>query len=254
MEEIRAEPGNLHIAFTTKSPLGNEVAPECIEAVKNAANLLSDLGHKVEEDKPNYDGMELVMSYMMMYFGEVAAEIDNLEPLLGRRAKPKDVEPATWTFGLLGRTFSARDFVKEMQRWNDYSRMMGKFHQKYDLYLTPTIAVPPPKIGETAPKPVELQAMKIVNSLGLGKILKASGIMEQLTEKTMSKMPFTQLANITGQPAMSVPLYWTPEGLPCGVQFIAPIGEEGILFRLAAQLEQAKPWFGINPPVFAGSL
>jgi amidase len=78
--------------------------------------------------------------------------------------------------------------------------------------------------------------------------------MEQLTEKTMSKMPFTQLANITGQPAMSVPLYWTPEGLPCGVQFIAPIGEEGILFRLAAQLEQAKPWFGINPPVFAGSL
>ena len=256
MEAIKVDPKKLRIAFTTESPLGNEVAPECIEAVKNDINKMVHLGlgHVVEDEKPKYDGMELAMSYMMMYFGEMAAEIDNMQFLLGRKAKPKDVEPPTWTLGLLGRTFSAGDFVKEMQRWNEYSRMMGKFHQQYDLYMTPTIAIPPPKIGETAPKPLELQAMKIVNTLGLGKVLKASGIMEQLAEKSLSKMPFTQLANLTGQPAMSVPLHWTSEGLPCGVQFIAPIGDEATLFQLAAQLEKARPWFTHHPPLFAGAM
>ncbi|MCH8012889.1 MAG: amidase [Candidatus Marinimicrobia bacterium] len=251
MEEIQTAPGRLRIAITTQSPLGNEVHPECVAAVKSAANLLSDLGHHVEETKPDYDGMELAMSYLMMYFGEVAAEIDNLEPMIGRKPKQKDVEPATWTLGLLGRTFTACEFVKAIQRWNDFSRIMGRFHQKYDIYVTPTIAVPPPKIGETLPSTAELFGMKIMNTLGLGKILKVSGIVNQLAKKSLSKMPFTQLANLTGQPAMSVPLHWTSEGLPCGVQFIAPIGDEATLYRLAAQLEKAKPWFDKNPPVFA---
>ncbi len=251
MAEIQTDPGKLKIAMTTESPLGNDVHPECVAAVKSAGNLLSDLGHHVEETKPDYDGMELAMSYLVMYFGEVAAEIDNLRPMIGRKPSQKDVEPATWTLGLLGRTFSACEFVRAMQRWNDFSRIMGRFHQKYDIYVTPTIAVPPPRIGETLPSSAELFGMKTMNALGLGKILKASGIVRQLAEKSLSKMPFTQLANLTGQPAMSVPLHWTAEGLPCGVQFVAPIGDEATLYRLAAQLEKAKPWFDKNPPVFA---
>ena len=251
MEEIQIDPGHLRIAINTQSPLGNEVHPECIEAVKNAANLLSDLGHHVEEAIPEYDGTELAMSFLMMYFGEMAAEIDNLEPMLGRKATPKDVEPATWTLGLLGRTFSACEFVKAMQLWNKFSRIMGQFHQKYDIYITPTIAVLPPKIGDTLPSPSELFGMKVMNTFGLGRILKASGIVKQLAEKNLAKTPFTQLANLTGQPAMSVPLYWTSDGLPCGVHFMAPIGDEATLYRLAAQLEKAKPWFDKNPSVFA---
>jgi amidase len=251
MEEIQTDPGKLRIAFTSQSPLGNKVHSECVAAVESAANLLSNLGHHVEEAKPDYDGMELAMSYMTMYFGEVAAEIDNLAPMLGRKPRQKDVETATWTLGLLGRTFTACEFVKAIQRWNDFSRIMGRFHQKYDIYVTPTIAIPPPKIGELSPSSTELFSMKIMNTLGLGKILKASGIIKQLAEKSLSQVPFTQLANLTGQPAMSVPLYWTPEKLPCGVQFIAPIGDEATLFRLAAQLEKAKPWFDKKPPVFA---
>jgi amidase len=129
---------------------------------------------------------------------------------------------------------------------------MGRFHHKYDLFLTPTLAYPPVKIGELQPKPYERFAMKVVNALGLGFILKAAGLVDRMAEASLSKTPFTQLANLTGQPAMSVPLHWTPDGLPVGVHFMAPFGEEATLFRLAAQLEKARPWFDKHAPVWPG--
>ena len=249
MEEIRTDPGKLRIALSTESPIGSKVHSECVMAAKNAAKLLSELGHHVEETQPDYNGIELAKALMTAIFAEVSVEIDNLEPMLGRKASRRDVETTTWTLGMLGRTFTAADLTQAKWRWNDVSRIMGRFHQEYDIYMTPTMAVPPPKIGETLPKPMEIVVLKILNLLGLGKILEASGMVDQLVEKSLSNVPFTQLANVTGQPAMSVPLHWTPDGLPCGVQFIAPMGDEGTLFRLAVQLEQAAPWFGKRPPV-----
>jgi amidase len=127
---------------------------------------------------------------------------------------------------------------------------MGAFHQRYDVYLTPTIAVPPPAIGETRPAAGELMLLRTINRFGLGRLLKISGVAADLAQKSLAKMPFTQAANLTGQPAMSVPLYWNDNGLPCGVQFIAPIGDEVTLFRLAAQLERARPWADRRPPGF----
>jgi len=127
---------------------------------------------------------------------------------------------------------------------------MGRFHETYDVYLTPTVACPPVKIGELQPKPAEMALIKAVNTLGLGGLLKASGIVDKLAVESLPKTPFTQLANFTGQPAMSVPLYWTSEGLPCGSQFIGRFGEEAALLRLAAQLENEQPWFDKRPPGF----
>lgn len=248
--EIRTDPLPLRMAFSTASPVGGRVDPECVAAVENAAALLGDLGHRVEERTPDYDGMTLARSYLTMYFGEVAAEIDNLRPLLGRRPTPADVETVTWTLGLLGRSFTACEFVRALQYWNVVSRAMGRFHREYDVYITPTTAVPPPRIGETAPGPAERLVMRIANALKLGRALRASGIVDRLARESLAKMPFTQLANLTGQPAMSVPLHWTADGLPCGVQFIAPPGDEATLFRLAAQLERAAPWFDRTPPLF----
>jgi amidase len=186
-----------------------------------------------------------------MYFGEIAAEIEELKAHLGRKPKPTDVEALTWMLGLLGKTYSAGYFVKMMREWDKAARVMGRFHETYDVYLTPTLAYPPVKIGELQPKPAERVLINVVNALGLGSLLKASGIVDKLAVESLSKTPFTQLANFTGQPAMSVPLYWTSDGLPCGSQFMARFGDEATLLQLAAQLENEHPWFSKRPPVFA---
>ena len=251
LEEIGQNPGHLKIAFTTQSPLDTPVHPECVKAVTETVDLLEELGHQVEEAEPDTDGPTLAMSYLAMYFGEMAADIEELETVLGRKAQQTDVEPLTWTLGLMGRTYSAGYFVKAMREWGKASRAMGRFHLDYDLYLTPTLAYPPVKIGELKPKPAETLALKVINALRLGRLVKFSGMMDKLAIESLSKTPFTQLANFTGQPAMSVPLHWTSDGLPCGSQFIGRFGDEATLFRLAKQLEEARPWFDKRPPVRA---
>jgi amidase len=247
LSEVSRNPGKLKIAFTVKSPLGTQVHPECKKAVENAARMLEKMGHRVEEAEPRIDGLALAKSYFMLYFGEVAADVEELKNVLGRKLKHTDTEGATWALNLLGRSFSAGEFVLSMRDWNTFSRQMGIFHQTYDLYLTPTTAAPPVRIGELKQKPSEEFILKIINAMNLGGLLKISGITDKLAIEGLSKTPFTQLANLTGLPAMSVPLHWTPEGLPCGVQFIARFGEESVLFRLAGQIEKAKPWFDRRP-------
>jgi amidase len=113
--------------------------------------------------------------------------------------------------------------------------------------MTPTTAQPPARIGELKGKPYEIGALKAVNRLRLGRLLRASGIVDRIAFQNLARTPFTQLANFTGQPAMSLPLHWTRAGLPCGVHFTARIGEEATLFRLAAQLEAERPWFDRRP-------
>jgi amidase len=195
------------------------------------------------------DGLALARSYMSMYFGEIAADLEDLGKILGRKAVKGDVEPLTWTLGLLGRTFSSGDMVGAMRQWDTAARKMGRFFKSYDLYLTPTIAYPPARIGELQQNPAEALMMKIVNALKLGWLLKASGMVDQMAVRGLERTPFTQLANLCGLPAMSVPLYWNGDGLPCGSQFIAKFGEETTLLKLAAQLEKARPWFEKRPPI-----
>jgi amidase len=251
MQEIEQRPGRLKIAFNTQSPIDTKVHPECIAAVQQTAELLEELGHEVEEARPEVDGSALAKGLVVLYSGEIAAVMDELKVLLGRKARPSDVETLTWTVALLGRSFSAGQFVRAKSEWERSARVMGRFHEDYDLYLTPTLAYPPVKIGELAPKPVEVVLLKAINALGLGRLLIASGITDKLAVENLEKTPFTQLANFTGQPAMSVPLYWTADGLPCGVQFIGRYGDEATLLRLAAQLEEARPWFDKRPPIIA---
>jgi amidase len=247
LEETQRDPPRLRIAFNTRSPIGAPVHPENVKAVLLAALMLAKLGHDVVEASPDLDGRALARSYLAMLYGEVAADLTDLELVLGRPARPQDVETATWTLGLLGRYESAVSLAGARRLWGRAARRMGRFHQTYDLYMTPTTAQPPARIGELQPKPYEVLALKAVNRLGLGRLLRRSGAIERIAIQNMARTPFTQLANFTGQPAMSVPLHWTREGLPCGVHFMARIGDEATLFRLAAQLEQEQPWFQRRP-------
>ncbi len=247
LEEVGREPGRRRIAFSLGHPLGSVLHPECATAVREAARLLESLGHDVEEVPLPFDGRAVASAFLMLYFGETGASIAALSQHLGRPARPVDVEPTTWLLGLLGRTYSAADFAAARHSWNAHARAFGRFHQTYDFLLTPTLAAPPVRIGELQPKPTEQLLLKLVNTFGLGGLIRRSGIVEQLAEQSLEKTPYTQVANLTGQPAMSVPLHWTADGLPCGVQFMAALGREDLLLQLAGQLEQARPWFDRRP-------
>lgn len=248
LEEVDRDPGKLRIAFTTTSPLGTAVDPECAAAVEGTASLLEEMGHRVEERTPDIDGRELALAYLTLYFGETAADIDALEAELGRKAAPGDVEPLTWTLALLGRSFSAGQMVASLRVWDRAARAMGRFFGSHDIHLTPTTARTQARIGELQPRGAEAVLIRTINKLRAGWLLKASGLVDKMAEKSLERTPFTQLANLTGLPAMSVPLHWTPDGLPLGCQFIAPFGAEDVLFRLAGQLERARPWFEKRPP------
>ena len=247
LEEVGRPPGRLRIAFTLDHPLGSAVHPECVAATHAAARLLESLGHDVEQVPLPFDGRAVARAFLMLYFGETGASIAALAQHLGRPARPSDVEPTTWLLGLLGRTYTAADFAAARHSWNESARRMGRFHETYDLLLTPTLATPPVRIGELQPKPYERALLKFVNTFGLGGLMRRSGLVDKLAEQSLEKTPYTQLANLTGQPAMSVPLHWTADGLPCGVQFIARLGAENLLFQLAGQLEQARPWSRRRP-------
>jgi len=167
----------------------------------------------------------------------------------GQKFSQVEVEDATRVLGYLGKVLSAGDFVDAKYLWNGFARRMHEYHRQYDLILTPTIATEPVAIAATDPTPVEKLMIKVVNGLRLHRSLLKSGAVHKMMWQSLEKTPFTQLANLTGQPAMSVPLYWTDSGLPLGSQFMAPLGQDRRLLQLAAQLEQAQPWFDRVAPL-----
>ncbi|WP_430462848.1 amidase [Thalassolituus sp. LLYu03] len=239
----------LRIGFTSRSFVGRDVSDDAIRATESSASLLRSLGHEVEPVTLELDGAQLADSYLTMYFGQVAADMDFMAGQLGTRFAQLEVEDATRVLGYLGKTITAADYVTAKRRWNGLTQTMNAFHQKYDLLLTPTLASEPVEIGAFNPPLAEALAMKVINGLRLHKLLLKSGMVKQMALDSLEKLPFTQLANLTGQPAMSVPLYWTEQGLPLGTQLIAPLGDDLTLLQLAAQLEQAQPWFHRTAPL-----
>lgn len=242
-EEITREPGRLRIAFSTRSPLGLGVEADCVQAVQNSVALLRRLGHDVEEAEPAVDGRVLAEAFLTMYMGQTAANMAEAQRLTG--AAESDFELDTRALAALGRALSAGEYTRSLFRWNDFARAVGEFFNRYDLYLTPTVATVPALIGEQD-TPL-WQQLALRPALPLGKLLLKSGQVQKNAYNNLWRVPFTQLSNLSGTPSMSVPLHWTAAGLPVGVQFMAPSGEEARLLRLAAQLEQEQPWFSRVP-------
>jgi amidase len=238
----------LRIAFTAVSPIGTEVHAEAKAAVENAAALLRGLGHEVEEAAPDIDGAALAKAFLHVYFGQVAAMVAQARAIGANRG---DFELLSRVLSTLGGAISAGALTVQLFKWNEFARALARFHQRYDMLLTPTLAHPPVRHGEGDPGAAEQSLLNLLDRIGLLGLLARAGLLDGTIEKiardSLQYVPFTQVANLTGVPAMSVPLHWTADGLPLGVQFVAPMGVEARLLQLARQLETAQPWFDRRP-------
>ncbi|QJW88264.1 amidase [Spirosoma taeanense] len=248
VEEVGREPGKLRIAFSTQSLMPSQTTdPECVKAVRETVTLLESLGHAVEEIPLPYEKTLVTEAFFVNVLSETAATLRELGEHLGRPVRRDDVELNTWAQARLAEGFSATDLAYQKRRWNTLNRSMGQLHQTYDLFLTPTLPRPPIQIGTFQNKVSEQRLLKLVDAVNGLKYLKNSKIVEELAERSLGYISFTVITNMTGQPSMSVPLHWSADGLPIGVMFAAKLGDEATLFRLAGQLEQARPWFNKRP-------
>lgn len=229
-EEAGTDPGKLRIAWTTQPASGEPVDPECERAVRDTVRVLEGLGHTVQEGGPAYDWDEFLDRIHVIWTAYNAMAVGEVAKLMGRTPGPDTLEAVTLACCEDGRKYTAVDLLQSMEYGGSLSRTVGRFFEDIDVLVTPTIAKRPAPHGEVDQNRAGLTAM-------------------EWTRQVFAYVPFTPLFNTTGQPAISLPLHWSADGLPVGVQFVGPLGDEAGLLRLAAQLEQAKPWADKRPPV-----
>lgn len=247
LQEVATDPGRLRIAFTSKPFLPATVHEECIKGLEATVKLCQDLGHEVVEAAPPVDGEAFARAFLTVVCGETRAAMEEAEALLGRKATSKDFEPSTWLIGLLGKHCRAPEFARAIYLLQRTARQVGQFFQDFDVLLTPTLAMPPVATGAFQPKGIQALVMKLLARLNAVSLVNALAGIETLANRVFEFIPYTPLFNVTGQPAMSVPLHWSDEELPIGMQFVGRYGDEATLFRLASQLEKAKPWSDCIP-------
>jgi amidase len=232
--EVGADPGRLRIGVTAAAVTGADVDPECVRAVEDAARLCEHLGHEVFPFTPvGLDGDELTSAFLVLYMTGVGAAVEGWSRALGREPERDELEPLTWAMRDLARGRSAVDYMLALAQLQLIGRQIAAYYSGFDLWLMPVLAEPPLPLG-TLDAPADNPLFPLL--------------------RAAQYVPFTPIANVTGQPAMSVPLYWTESGLPVGSQFMARYADEATLFRLAAQLEEARPWAGRRPPLAVGTL
>jgi amidase len=231
--EVGAPVERLRIGLRTSVGGGlAETAPVCVDAAEAAARMCESLGHTVEDaSPPALDLPELIGAFLTIVSAWTTLAVDNLATSLGRAVSDDDVEPITWIYSEMGRAVSATQYIEAINEMHAWSRaMLSWWDSGFDLLLTPTMAEPPAVLGDMVADPAD------------------PGIaMGRATPFAAYTAPF----NVTGQPAMSVPLFWSEDNLPIGVQFVAGSEREDVLFRLAAQLEAESNWGERRPPVFA---
>jgi amidase len=228
--EVGADPGRLRIGFSTVTPLGDPLDPECRDAVEAAAALCEACGHEVAEAAPVFDAVKLWKNYTDVLAGGIAWALADWSRRLERPLDEAAFEPFVWAFASRGRSLTAADLLLAVQDVQAQVRQCSRFFEDHDLWLTPTLGQPPVSLGTLvyAGDPVELR------------------------RRSAAFNPYNFVSNASGQPAISLPLHWSAEGLPIGTMFTGRYGDEATLLRLAAQLEEAQPWAARRPPVCAG--
>jgi amidase len=230
LAEVGADPGRLRIAWTAKPPLDVPVDPACAAAAQETAELLAALGHEVEEAAPDFDGEVLIEPYARVW--AIANQADQREAMrvLGRPLQRDELELTTWELIEYARRFDAVDLLDALGDLARATRQIAPFFERYAAWVTPTLAQPPLPLG-------------ILNQSHGGAI--------EWWRSDCAFNPWNPIANMTGQPAISLPLAWSTDGLPIGTLLTGRYGDEATLFQLAGQLEAARPWIERTPPVHA---
>jgi amidase len=243
---LRRPPRRLHCAVLDEPLFNQDLHPACRAAVHEGAKLLSRLGHTVElvRELP-IDTDALADAFLVIFLAECAHVIEAFQSQLGRRARTYEMEPVTWVLNVLGRGTSSTELATALARVQDAQWAMQRFHDGAHILVSPVLAAPPLPLGRDAVTPVEQILIRLFHRVLTPPVTWM--IRRRVLREAFEWVGYTQLANLTGLPAMSVPLYWAPDGLPIGVQMSAGFGDEALLFRLAAQLEEAAPWFHRRP-------
>ncbi len=230
LQEVGADAGRLRIAFSVGAPTDVPVHADCRNAVTDAAKLCAEMGHDVEEGRPDLDGEAMFEAFSVLWAAGCASALDAIALATGEETDPDSVEPLRWVLYEMGRKLKASDYMLALQRLQKISRVFARFFVDHDVWLTPTLAEPPPPLGTFDYSPEEPM---------------------RAFYRAVAFVPFTPICNVTGQPAMSVPLFWNSENLPVGTHFTGRFGDEATLFRLASQLEASRPWSKRRPSVCA---
>ena len=245
VDEVGREPGRLRIGFHVGSAINPSPHTSALAAVTEAAQLLERLGHEVEPVQAPFDDGALARDFLTLWFTNAAHLVAKVKQLTG--SDDDGFEQDTLIMAALGAKVSGVEHVAALERRHEHVRALAGFHERYDLLLTPTLAEPPPLVGQfDTPRALRPLAGALLKARAAG-VLSRLGVVDRMIDENLGWVPYTQLANLTGRPAMSVPLHWTAGGLPLGVQFVARPGGEAQLLRLAAQLETAQPWAQRRP-------
>lgn len=226
----------LKLAFSTVSPIGGKVSESAIAATKKAARALENLGHHVHEiTHQPLNGVEAMQSYYIMNSVETAAMFDGIEAGLGRQMTLDDMELMTWAIFQSGQKIPAKIYSKVLSQWDQYSYQMANFHKTYDILLTPTVAEVAPKHGQFALSESLQSKLKHIADYEWEK---QQELIWDMFADSLDWTPFTQQANLTGQPSISLPVYRDDQGLALGIQLTAAKGREDLLLHLAKQMEE----------------
>jgi amidase len=229
LEETQRPPGRLRIAFSSETPTGQPIGAECRRALEETASLLEELRHDVVEGGLGIDYRALYRAQAAVSNANLARNVAEASERVSREPEADELERLTWAGVERGRALTGEVVWESWRKLRCMSREILARFEDFDVYLTPVMGTPPPPIGHI--DPVRLEPRELVR-------------------RQAAAFPFTPPFNFTGQPAASVPLAWSADGLPLGMQLAGRYGDEATLFRLAAQLEQARPWIGRRPPVW----
>ncbi|MDA0712482.1 MAG: amidase family protein [bacterium] len=247
IKQLELPPTKLRIAYVDTPFAKSSLHDDCRNAALDSARLCESLGHEVDPHQFKINSDDVTQAYLVIVAAETKAMLDRITEYLGRAPKDDEIELSSYLCALGGTVFRASEYAHAVRVMDETRRDIAHSFEDYDMVITPTLAMPPPKLGALAPTFTELKFLQLIKTFPFSSLVRKAFL--KIPENGFKLAPYTFMFNITGQPAMSVPLHWNKDNLPIGTQFVGRHGAEGILLNLAQQLDKAKPFSNKLAPI-----